>query len=35
VVLVESFETTAAGKISRKELRARLRARLLAEESQP
>ncbi len=35
VVLVESFETTAAGKISRKELRARLRARLLAEEAQP
>ncbi|WP_431280756.1 (2,3-dihydroxybenzoyl)adenylate synthase [Humitalea sp. 24SJ18S-53] len=33
VVLVESFETTAAGKISRKELRARLRARLLAEEA--
>ncbi|MBR0680456.1 AMP-binding protein [Roseomonas eburnea] len=34
VVLVESFETTAAGKISRKELRARLRARLLAEEAE-
>ena len=33
VVLVESFETTAAGKISRKELRARLRAKLLAEEA--
>nr|WP_209443084.1 AMP-binding protein [Falsiroseomonas frigidaquae] len=33
IVLVEAFETTAAGKISRKELRARLRARLLAEES--
>ncbi|WP_338662896.1 AMP-binding protein [Pararoseomonas sp. SCSIO 73927] len=33
VVLVEAFETTAAGKISRKELRARLRARLLAEEA--
>jgi 2,3-dihydroxybenzoate-AMP ligase len=33
VVLVESFETTAAGKISRKELRSRLRARLLAEEA--
>ncbi|MFH5924332.1 (2,3-dihydroxybenzoyl)adenylate synthase [Roseomonas xinghualingensis] len=32
VVLVEKFETTAAGKISRKELRARLRARLIAEE---
>ncbi|MCR0982411.1 (2,3-dihydroxybenzoyl)adenylate synthase [Roseomonas populi] len=32
VVLVDGFETTAAGKISRKELRARLRARLLAEE---
>ena len=31
VVLVDAFETTAAGKISRKELRARLRARLLAE----
>ena len=31
IVLVESFETTAAGKISRRELRARLRARLLAE----
>ena len=30
VVLVDSFETTAAGKISRKELRARLRARHLA-----
>jgi 2,3-dihydroxybenzoate-AMP ligase len=34
IVLVESFETTAAGKISRKELRARLRARLLAEEAE-
>nr|WP_245214871.1 AMP-binding protein [Pararoseomonas indoligenes] len=33
VVLVDAFETTAAGKISRKELRARLRARLLAEEA--
>jgi len=33
VVLVDSFETTAAGKISRKELRARLRAKLLAEEA--
>ncbi|WP_439598254.1 (2,3-dihydroxybenzoyl)adenylate synthase [Falsiroseomonas sp.] len=32
VVLVDSFETTAVGKISRKELRARLRARLLAEQ---
>ncbi|WP_426959509.1 (2,3-dihydroxybenzoyl)adenylate synthase [Muricoccus radiodurans] len=32
VVLVDSFETTAVGKISRKELRARLRAQLLAEE---
>ncbi|WP_458094837.1 (2,3-dihydroxybenzoyl)adenylate synthase [Roseomonas sp. WA12] len=32
VVLVDSFETTAAGKISRKELRARLRAQLMAEE---
>ncbi len=31
VVLVDSFETTAAGKVSRKELRARLRARLIAE----
>jgi 2,3-dihydroxybenzoate-AMP ligase len=29
IVLVDSFETTAAGKVSRKELRARLRARLL------
>jgi len=29
VVLVDSFDTTAAGKISRKELRARLRARLV------
>jgi len=34
VVLVDSFETTAAGKISRKELRARLRARLLAAEAE-
>lgn len=34
VVLVQSFETTAAGKISRKELRARLRAKLLAEEAE-
>ncbi len=34
VVLVESFETTAAGKISRKELRARLRAKLLADEAE-
>lgn len=33
IVLVDAFETTAAGKISRKELRARLRARLLAEEA--
>jgi 2,3-dihydroxybenzoate-AMP ligase len=33
LVLVDAFETTAAGKISRKELRARLRARLLAEEA--
>ncbi|WP_419899499.1 (2,3-dihydroxybenzoyl)adenylate synthase [Roseomonas sp. USHLN139] len=33
VVIVDEFETTAAGKISRKELRARLRARLLAEEA--
>jgi 2,3-dihydroxybenzoate-AMP ligase len=32
VVLVDSFETTAAGKVSRKELRARLRARLMAEQ---
>ncbi|PHK95254.1 2,3-dihydroxybenzoate-AMP ligase [Pseudoroseomonas rhizosphaerae] len=32
IVLVDAFETTAAGKISRRELRARLRARLLAEE---
>jgi len=32
VVLVDGFETTAAGKVSRKELRARLRARLMAEE---
>ncbi|UFN47870.1 AMP-binding protein [Roseomonas sp. OT10] len=32
IVLVDSFETTAAGKISRKELRARLRAQLLAGE---
>ena len=32
IVLVEAFETTAAGKISRRELRARLRARLLAEQ---
>lgn len=29
IVLVESFETTAAGKVSRKELRARLRAQFL------
>ncbi len=34
IVLVESFETTAAGKISRKELRARLRARLLEQEAE-
>ncbi|MBO1080938.1 (2,3-dihydroxybenzoyl)adenylate synthase [Roseomonas haemaphysalidis] len=33
VVLVERFETTAAGKISRKELRARLRAGFLAEQT--
>jgi len=33
VVLVDAFETTAAGKISRKELRARLRARLIEEET--
>ncbi|MCQ4158681.1 AMP-binding protein [Roseomonas sp. GC11] len=33
IVLVEAFETTAAGKISRRELRARLRARLLAGET--
>ncbi|PWC27536.1 2,3-dihydroxybenzoate-AMP ligase [Pseudoroseomonas aestuarii] len=33
IVLVEAFETTAAGKISRRELRARLRARLLAQEN--
>lgn len=33
VVLVERFETTAAGKISRKELRARLRATFLAEQA--
>jgi 2,3-dihydroxybenzoate-AMP ligase len=33
IVLVDAFETTAAGKISRKELRARLRARLLAAEA--
>ena len=33
VVLVDSFETTAAGKISRKELRARLRAKLMAEDA--
>ena len=33
IVLVDAFETTAAGKISRKELRARLRARLLADEA--
>jgi 2,3-dihydroxybenzoate-AMP ligase len=33
IVLVEGFETTAAGKISRKELRARLRAQLMANES--
>ncbi|ONG44616.1 2,3-dihydroxybenzoate-AMP ligase [Pseudoroseomonas deserti] len=33
VVIVAEFETTAAGKISRKELRARLRARLLADEA--
>ncbi|MFT8245738.1 (2,3-dihydroxybenzoyl)adenylate synthase [Roseomonas sp. BN140053] len=32
VVLVDSFETTAVGKVSRKELRARLRAQLLATE---
>ncbi|EFH11561.1 (2,3-dihydroxybenzoyl)adenylate synthase [Pseudoroseomonas cervicalis] len=31
IVLVDAFDTTAAGKISRRELRARLRARLLAE----
>jgi 2,3-dihydroxybenzoate-AMP ligase len=31
VVFVDAFETTAVGKISRKELRARLRAGFLAE----
>jgi 2,3-dihydroxybenzoate-AMP ligase len=34
VVLLEAFETTAAGKISRKELRARLRASLLAQDAE-
>lgn len=34
VVLVPSFATTAAGKISRKELRARLRAQFLADHSE-
>ena len=30
IVFVDHFETTAAGKVSRKELRARLRDELLA-----
>ncbi len=34
VVMVADFETTAAGKISRKELRARLRASVLAQEAE-
>ncbi|RRD67170.1 2,3-dihydroxybenzoate-AMP ligase [Comamonadaceae bacterium OH2310_COT-174] len=33
IVFVDSFETTAVGKTSRKELRARLRAQLLAQEA--
>lgn len=34
IVFVDSFDTTAVGKTSRKELRAKLRAQLLAQESQ-
>jgi 2,3-dihydroxybenzoate-AMP ligase len=33
IVFVERFGTTAAGKVSRKELRARLREAFLAEQS--
>ncbi|MEN7537833.1 (2,3-dihydroxybenzoyl)adenylate synthase [Aurantiacibacter flavus] len=35
IVIVESFATTAVGKISRKELRAKLRAQLLESEGKP